>query len=52
MLNYLGEGEAAAKIEQAVERAFQQKTIILKPNGSAEIGAQAVAEAITDKLKN
>ena len=52
MLNYLGQGEAAAKIEQAIERAFLQKTIILKPNGSAEIGAQAVAEAITDQLKN
>ncbi|HXV97820.1 MAG TPA: isocitrate/isopropylmalate dehydrogenase family protein [Anaerolineae bacterium] len=52
MLNYLGQGEAAAKIEQAVERAFLQKTIILKPDGSAETGAQAVAEAITDQLKS
>jgi 3-isopropylmalate dehydrogenase len=52
MLNYLGQGEAAAKIEQAVERAFLQKTIILKPDGSAETNTQVVAEAIVNQLKN
>lgn len=50
MLNYLGRREAAAKIEQAVEGAFQQKTIILKSDGSTETGAQAVAEAVIKQL--
>ena len=50
MLNYLGRPEPAQRIEQAVEGAFRQKTIRLKPDGSAESGTQAVAEAINDQL--
>lgn len=50
MLNHLGQRGAATKIEQAIERAFEQKTIILKPDGSAESGTQAVAEAISNQL--
>jgi len=50
MLNYLGRSESAGKIEKAVERAFQEKAIILRPDGSAESGTQAVAEAIIRQL--
>ncbi|GAB4444238.1 MAG: isocitrate/isopropylmalate dehydrogenase family protein [Anaerolineae bacterium] len=50
MLNYLGRRDSAAKIEQAIEQAFRQKTIILKPDGSAETGTQVVAEAIIKQL--
>lgn len=50
MLNYLGQHPSARKIEQAIEQAFLQKTIVLKPDGSAETGTQAVAEAIINQL--
>ena len=52
MLNYLGEDKAAARIEQAVEQAFLNKTIVLNPDGSAESGTQAVAEAILNQLQS
>lgn len=50
MLNHLGQHDAAAKIEQAVERAFQQKTVVLKPDGSTEAGTRAVREAVVNQL--
>jgi 3-isopropylmalate dehydrogenase len=50
MLDYLGRPESAARIEQAVEQAFADKTIILKADGSAASGTEAVAAAIRDKL--
>lgn len=50
MLDYLGEQEAAAKLEQAVEQAFLNKTIILRPDGSAESGTEAIAEAVSEQL--
>jgi isocitrate/isopropylmalate dehydrogenase len=50
MLNYLGRRDAAAKIEQAVEQAFQQKSIVLKPDGTTDTGTQAVAEAVITQL--
>lgn len=50
MLNYLNLRDSAAKLERAIEQAFQQKTIVLKPDGSAETGTQAVAEAILKQL--
>ena len=50
MLNYLGQPKAAARIEQAVEQAFLKKAIVLKPDGSAESGTQAVVEAIGVQL--
>jgi 3-isopropylmalate dehydrogenase len=50
MLNYLNRRDSAAKIERAIEQAFQQKTIVLKPDGSAETSTQAVAEAILKQL--
>jgi 3-isopropylmalate dehydrogenase len=50
MLNHLGRRPSAAKIERAIEQAFQRKTIILKPDGSAESGTQAVAKAISNQL--
>ncbi len=46
MLNYLGEVNAAAKIEAAVEKALSNKEITLQPNGSASSGTDAVAEAV------
>ena len=50
MLNYLGQTKAAARIEQAVEKAFAEKAIVLRPDGSAESGTQAVAEAVLGQL--
>ncbi|MDM8531870.1 isocitrate/isopropylmalate dehydrogenase family protein [Anaerolineales bacterium HSG25] len=50
MLNYLGEAGAGQRIETAVETAFIQGTIILKPDGSAQSGTQAVAEAVLAQL--
>ena len=50
MLNYLGRRESAAKIERAVEQAFLQKTIVLRADGSAEGGTQAVVEAVSGQL--
>jgi 3-isopropylmalate dehydrogenase len=50
MLNYLGRPESAAKIEAAVEQAFLEKAIVLKPDGSVKTGTQAVAEAMLDRL--
>lgn len=50
MLNYLGRPQSAAKIERAVEQAFLQKSIVLKPDGSARRGTQAVAQAISEQL--
>lgn len=50
MLDYLGQPEAAANLEQAVEQAFIEKTIVLRPDGSAEGGTQAVARAISEQL--
>lgn len=50
MLNYLGRGESATRIEQAVEQAFLNKAIVLNPDGSAGSGTQAVAEAILSQL--
>jgi 3-isopropylmalate dehydrogenase len=50
MLNYLGRPESAGKIEQAVEQAFRQKTIGVRPDGSAEAGTQAVTGAISKQL--
>ncbi len=46
MLDYLGQPEAAALIERAVEQAFVEKAIVLRPDGSAERGTAAVAEVI------
>jgi hypothetical protein len=46
----LGQHPSARKIEQAIEQAFLQKTIVLKPDGSAETGTRAVAEAISQQL--
>jgi 3-isopropylmalate dehydrogenase len=50
MLNYLGRPDSAAKLEAAVVQAFQQKTIILNPDGSTETGMQAVVEAVIQQL--
>lgn len=50
MLQYLGEKSAAQRLEQAIETAFQQKTIILNPDGSAQSGTQAVTEAVLKQL--
>ncbi|HMQ53857.1 MAG TPA: isocitrate/isopropylmalate dehydrogenase family protein [Anaerolineae bacterium] len=47
MLDHLARPEAAATIERAVEQAFRTKTIALRPDGSAESGTEAVAEAIS-----
>jgi 3-isopropylmalate dehydrogenase len=47
MLSYLGRREAAAKIERAVERAFLEKVIVLRPDGSMEGGTQAAVEAVS-----
>ena len=47
MLDHLARPEAAATIERAVEQAFRTQTIALRPDGSAESGTEAVAEAIS-----
>lgn len=46
MLDYLGRPESAAKIERAVEQALLNQDIRLNPDGSAQSGTQAVAEAL------
>jgi len=46
MLDYLGWPAAAAKIERAVEQALLRHEIVLNPDGSAQTGTQAVAEAV------
>jgi 3-isopropylmalate dehydrogenase len=50
MLNYLGQRQAAAALEQAVEQAFVDRAIVLRPNGSAEAGTQAITQAIYHRL--
>ena len=50
MFHYLGEFGAAGRLERAVEQAFLQKTIILRPDGSAESGTEAVAAAVMAQL--
>lgn len=50
MLTYLGRPESAARIERAVELAFLEKAIVLKPDGSAEGGTSRVAEAVRERL--
>ena len=50
MLDYLGQSAAAARLEQAVEQAFREKAIVLKPDGSAASGTEAVARAIYERL--
>ncbi|MCB0192637.1 MAG: isocitrate/isopropylmalate dehydrogenase family protein [Anaerolineae bacterium] len=50
MLDYLGQPEAAARLEQAIEQAFIAKTIVLRPDGSAEKGTQAIVEAVSHQL--
>jgi 3-isopropylmalate dehydrogenase len=50
MLNYLGRSDSAARIERAVEQAFLDRAIVLRPDGSAESGTQAVAEAVLARL--
>lgn len=50
MLHYLGELEAARRLEEAIEQAFLQKAIVLRPDGSAESGTGAVAAAIAAQL--
>jgi 3-isopropylmalate dehydrogenase len=50
MLNYLGQAEAAARIERTVQLAFTEKAISLRPDGSAERGTEAVAEAVLSRL--
>jgi 3-isopropylmalate dehydrogenase len=52
MLDYLNQPVAAARLEQAIEQAFIEKKIILKPDGSAAEGTEAVAAAISAKLAN
>jgi len=52
MINYLGRGESATRIEQAVEQAFLNKAIVLNPDGSVGSGTQAVAEAILSQLQS
>ena len=47
MLNHLGLRQSASRIERAVAQAFQEKAIVLRPDGSAEAGTQAIAEAIS-----
>ena len=37
-------------LERAVELAFAEGAIVLRPDGSAESGTEAVAEAILDRL--
>lgn len=50
MLNYLGRPQSAAKLEKAVEQAFLEKSIILRPDGSADSGTEAVADAVIKAL--
>lgn len=50
MLSYLGRRRSAARIERAVEQALLQKTIVLRPDGSAAEGTEAVTEAIMGQL--
>jgi 3-isopropylmalate dehydrogenase len=50
MLHYLGESGAARRLEEAIEQAFRQKAIVLRPDGSAESGTGAVAAAIAAQL--
>jgi 3-isopropylmalate dehydrogenase len=52
MFDYLGQPEAATRLEQAVEQAFIQKKIVLRPDGSAAEGTAAVAAAISEQLSN
>ncbi len=50
MLDYLGRPAAATRLEQAVVQAFLDKAIVLRPDGSAASGTEAVAETISDRL--
>ena len=50
MLDYLGQPASANRLEQAVERAFLDRAIILRPDGSAKSGTEAIAGAIYDRL--
>lgn len=50
MLTYLGQPESAARIEAAVESALAHREIILNPDGSAQSGTQAVANAVLNRL--
>ncbi len=50
MLDYLGQRSAAVRIERAVEQALLKKAIMLRADGSAETGMQAVTEAILHHL--
>jgi 3-isopropylmalate dehydrogenase len=52
MLNYLGIHQSAAKIERAIEQALLEKTIVLRPDGSAEGGTQAVADSVLSQLSD
>ena len=50
MLEYLNQPTVAARLERAIEQAFINKDIILRPDGSAEEGTEAIAEAISRQL--
>ena len=50
MLEYLNQPTVAARLERAIEQAFINKDIILRPDGSAENGTEAIAEAISRQL--
>jgi len=50
MLDYLGQRQAAAKLENSVEQAFLKKAIVLKADGSAQQGTEAVTQAILTQL--
>jgi isocitrate/isopropylmalate dehydrogenase len=51
MLAYLGETGAATAIEQAVSRALAEERITLRPDGAAESGTGAVAQAVLTTLR-
>lgn len=50
MLDWLGQAQAAQRIEAAVEGAFTERAIRLRADGSAEAGTSAVLAAILARL--
>jgi len=50
MLHYLGRPEAGRRLEKAIEQAFIEQAIQLRPDGSAQADTDTITEAILQRL--
>ena len=51
MLDWLGEGDAARRVREAVDAVLTDHSIVIEPDGTVRHGTRAAGQAVVDRLK-